>query len=591
MEANIAHLLVDPDDNFIYTRRKRRLLGGEDNSSDANLLDPVDPPNNTKKIAFPTNGWGTSLQKSPLFTRAEMDRHIANSGKKHQNSADNHTLPTGLRKAKAFLADEYLHEIQTHHDQRYFYYRAKCFHSFKTREEPHNLKLALCIVSGEVEHAYCGPSCAAGKSGFCNHILAFMMKVCKYSLFGCENVRELRDEEDENPRTACTSALQSWHRSRLDGIRSQPVMEVVVSNPVSAADKSKKTGVTCLLTEARRGESDTNNKLTNLIQSLEQHNAKMGITQVVDIASLDNLPVVDTRFGPCPVGSYGSYQLSFTESNFSYISSFDGTQEAARCTATEFPKYPSFPLDDCNGSLVTPDNLTEKEQELLKRLSVNVIEANTLEQKTREQAGCAEWMQERKHRFTASNFGKISRRQRNHEKFVGDLLAQKPISAAALEHGKKYEPVALKEYEKYMRKIGKPLKVLKSGLFVSPKISILGCSPDAKVIDLSCKDSFGIGEVKCPSSKFNVTPLEACDDPGFFMEKKDGKPTLKTGHVYYDQVQGLMGLTGAQWCDFIVYTSKGLCVERVKFNQDHWDTLCEKLCDYYFKYFLPVAAL
>ena len=44
--------------------------------------------------------------------------------------------------------------------------RAKCFHSFKVRDEPHNLKLALCIVSGEVEYAYCGPSCTAGKSGF-----------------------------------------------------------------------------------------------------------------------------------------------------------------------------------------------------------------------------------------------------------------------------------------------------------------------------------------------------------------------------------------------------------------------------------------
>lgn len=47
-----------------------------------------------------------------------------------------------------------------------------------------------------------------------------------------------------------------------------------------------------------------------------------------------------------------------------------------------------------------------------------------------------------------------------------------------------------------------------------------------------------------------------------------------------------MGLTGAQWCDFIVYTSKGLCVERIMFDQNKWDTLREKLCDYYFKYFL-----
>ena len=98
-----------------------------------------------------------------------------------------------------------------------------------------------------------------------------------------------------------------------------------------------------------------------------------------------------------------------------------------------------------------------------------------------------------------------------------------------------------------------------------------------KLYDLSCKDHFEIGEVKCPSSKFSVTPLEACDDPNFFMEKKDGKPSLKRGNIY-DQVQGLMGLTGTQWCDFIIFTSKGLSVERIKFDQDHWNTLREKLC-------------
>ena len=52
--------------------------------------------------------------------------------------------------------------------------RLTCFHSFRVREKTHNLKLALCIVSGEVEYAYCGPSCTAGKSGFSNHILALL---------------------------------------------------------------------------------------------------------------------------------------------------------------------------------------------------------------------------------------------------------------------------------------------------------------------------------------------------------------------------------------------------------------------------------
>ena len=74
-----------------------------------------------------------------------------------------HTLPTGLMRAKAYLQDEYLHDIQTTYDQHYFFYRAKCFHSFKKNESPHELKLALCVVSGDVAYAYCGPTCAAGK--------------------------------------------------------------------------------------------------------------------------------------------------------------------------------------------------------------------------------------------------------------------------------------------------------------------------------------------------------------------------------------------------------------------------------------------
>ena len=306
LKAGVEHLIVDPDESFIYTKRKRNGLSPEDRRAEpADLNSP-----NTKNVAFPSNGWGTSLAKSPMFTRAEIANHVKDSGKKCRNN-EHHSLPTGLQKAKAFLADEYLHEIPAHCDERYFYYRGKCFHIFKVHDAPHNLKLALCTVTGDVEYAYCGPSCAAGKSGFCNHILALMLKVCKYSLYDCKDVRDLKDEEDENPTKACTSALQNWHKSRLEGIRSQPVMEVVVSNPANNAESSNKTGVTCLLTEARKEEGDRKRKLQHLMQSLEQHSSMLDIVQVIDTSSIDTLPVVDTHFGPSPVGSLGSYQLSF----------------------------------------------------------------------------------------------------------------------------------------------------------------------------------------------------------------------------------------------------------------------------------------
>ena len=56
----MEHALVDPDVNFVYTRRKRRLLGLED-ALDPNSPNSSAPSDNTMMmIAFPTDGWGTA---------------------------------------------------------------------------------------------------------------------------------------------------------------------------------------------------------------------------------------------------------------------------------------------------------------------------------------------------------------------------------------------------------------------------------------------------------------------------------------------------------------------------------------------------
>ena len=62
------------------------------------------------------------------------------------------------------------------------------------------------------------------------------------------------------------------------------------------------------------------------------------------------------------------------------------------------------------------------------------------------------------------------------------------------------------------------------------------------------------------------------------MEKiNDKECRLKRDHEYYAQVQGQMGITGSKWCDFIVYTSKGLYVERIAFDPDYWKNLQTEL--------------
>ena len=61
----------------------------------------------------------------PPFMQAGMNKHIKSSGERVGN-ADHRSIPTNLRKAKTFLKDEYLKDIEANSDQRYFYLRSKC---------------------------------------------------------------------------------------------------------------------------------------------------------------------------------------------------------------------------------------------------------------------------------------------------------------------------------------------------------------------------------------------------------------------------------------------------------------------------------
>ena len=74
------------------------------------------------------------------------------------------------------------------------------------------------------------------------------------------------------------------------------------------------------------------------------------------------------------------------------------------------------------------------------------------------------------------------------------------------------------------------------------------------------------------------------------MEKIGDQCSLKKSHPYYAQVQGQMAITGAKWCDFIVYTNVGMHIQRIQFDSIYWSELRDKLYTYYFKNFLQFAA-
>ena len=70
------------------------------------------------------------------------------------------------------------------------------------------------------------------------------------------------------------------------------------------------------------------------------------------------------------------------------------------------------------------------------------------------------------------------------------------------------------------------------------------------------------------------------------MEKiSDGKCRFKGDHAYYAQVQGQMGVTGTKWCNFIVYTNKGIYIEQIAFDPVYWENLKTEPVQYYFEHF------
>ena len=96
-----------------------------------------------------------------------MNHRISKSGKRVHLTCKAHSIPMSIRKATTFLNNEYLKSISAASDENYFYLQSHCSHSFQKNDVPQNLKVTLCIFSGEVKHASC--SCIAGKVGFCNH--------------------------------------------------------------------------------------------------------------------------------------------------------------------------------------------------------------------------------------------------------------------------------------------------------------------------------------------------------------------------------------------------------------------------------------
>ena len=99
----------------------------------------------------------------------------------------------------------------------------------------------------------------------------------------------------------------------------------------------------------------------------------------------------------------------------------------------------------------------------------------------------------------------------------------------------------------------------------------------------SVNEQFGMAEIKCPYKYCDHSPEDAAVSSDFCCSLSGGKELhLKCTHQYYSQIQGQMAITERKWCDSIVYTNKGISVERIGFDSKFLvDELLPKLTQFY----------
>jgi len=115
---------------------------------------------------------------------------------------------------------------------------------------------------------------------------------------------------------------------------------------------------------------------------------------------------------------------------------------------------------------------------------------------------------------------------------------------------------------------------------------MLGASPDGKT---QVDGLFGIIEVKCSEEYKDVDPKNIC-----FISKNSclvydeglDKVLLNRKHSYYDQIQMQLALTCQTWCDFILYTNKGIVIDRIPFDEVVWSESCDRILSFYFNHML-----
>lgn len=223
------------------------------------------------------------------------------------------------------------------------------------------------------------------------------------------------------------------------------------------------------------------------------------------------------------------------------------------------------------------------EDDFLEKIGVTRIskeEAITVELCTRGQASSKRWHEERHLRLTSSHFSEICKatEKKNMVSLAESLATSKDLKTAPILHGRKYETVAVEQFEHLTG-----LKTAKCGLFVCLLHPFLAASPDRVISEDS------IVEIKCPYTAKD-REISSVTVPYLKPANMDSTElTLDKNHMYYFQVQGQLLCSRRKYCHFVVFTLRDLKVVRVPFDQPFVDSMVAKLKRFFGNHFREVV--
>jgi len=374
-----------------------------------------------------------------------------------------------------------------------------------------------CKSNGLVIVAHC--TCMAGTGEVCSHIAAI--------LFAADANTQVKQQQ------SCTSLPCSWLPPSFRTVEYLPVSEIDFTTPKqkrkiglpsapSSAPATKKVCAVSTPTELELNDHFTKlskTKLRPLLLSLESN------------FNNDFVPLYARGLLPEPLTSL--YSQEYEDKPFGEIA------------------------EACGG--------------LYSTVSITLEQARMVELKTRDQAQCKLWYEQRAGRVTASKLRKVL--HTSYSKPSVSLLKSvcypqsMKFNSRACEYGRQHEDDALRMYSIGMQNNHNCFELKKSGLILDPNNPFIGASPDG-VFSCSCCGK-GVVEVKCPFSCKDKSFCEAVKDKTFCLQEDF---RLKPDHDYLYQVQMQMKLCGVKLCDFIVWGKDGILQQRIEFNEEFIET-------------------